>query len=271
MTGASGTLRRRLRLAHVLLATHYAEMVAYRAEIVLWALSGVLPLLMLGVWSQLGAGGAVAGLSPTQLNRYFLSAFVTRQFTVVWLVYQFEDDALHGRLSFLLLQPLAPLWRYLAAHLAEQATRLPVVLMIVAVMLILLPRSLWLPPPLWALAGVVAIVLAFLINFLLHACIASLCFWSERASALERLIVLPHLFLSGLLAPLQAFPAGLKAVALATPFPWMLSFPARLLAHDDSLAVAPGFAVMALWIALLLPLSRRLWRAGVGRYTAMGG
>mgnify|MGYP001006983376 CR=1 FL=1 len=51
-------MRRALRIARVLLATQYAYMLEYRAEIALWALSGVLPLIMLGVWQ--GSGGAVA-------------------------------------------------------------------------------------------------------------------------------------------------------------------------------------------------------------------
>jgi ABC-2 type transport system permease protein len=275
-TAARGARRawgwpQRLRLARVLLATHYAEMTEYRAQILLWALSGVLPLLMLAVWSQLEPAPGAVGLSREQLDRYFLSAFLTRQFTVVWLVYQFEEDALHGRLSLLLLQPLAPLWRYLASHLAEQATRLPVVLAILAGVFLFQPGSLWLPPLPRLLAGLLAIALAFTINFLLHSGIASLCFWSERASALERLILLPHLFLSGLLAPLSSFPPGLRAFAEATPFPWMLAFPARVLAVDPSLNMAKGFAVQILWIALLLPVALKIWRSGVGRYTAMGG
>ena len=120
-------------VARALLVSQYALMLEYRAEIVLWALSGVLPLIMLGVWSGSGAG-AGAGLSPQQISRYFLSAFLVRQFTVVWLIHVFEEDALQGRLSPFLLQPLAPLWRYLAAHFSEQASRVP----IVAVMLLAL-------------------------------------------------------------------------------------------------------------------------------------
>ena len=103
------------RVARALLGSQYALMLEYRAEIALWALSGVLPLIMLGVWSGSGAAAA-AGLSAQQLSHYFLAAFVVRQFTVVWLIQVFEDDALQGRLSPFLLQPLSPLWRYLAAH-----------------------------------------------------------------------------------------------------------------------------------------------------------
>ena len=45
-------MRRGLRIARVLLSTQYALMLEYRAEIALWSLSGVVPLLMLGLWSQ---------------------------------------------------------------------------------------------------------------------------------------------------------------------------------------------------------------------------
>ena len=40
---------RACRLARVLLSSQYALMLEFRAEIVLWALSGVLPLIMLGL------------------------------------------------------------------------------------------------------------------------------------------------------------------------------------------------------------------------------
>jgi ABC-2 type transport system permease protein len=96
-----------------------------------------------------------------------------------------------------------------------------------------------------------------------------LCFWSERASALERLLFIPYLYLSGLVAPLEVFPEGVRRLALWTPFPHMIAVPAQLLA---GLPVDLGFSlrVMALWGALLLPLTMLLWRAGLRRYSAMG-
>jgi len=251
-------------------------MLEYRAEIALWALSGVLPFIMLGVWSGAGTAAEASGFSQSELARYFLCAFVARQFSVVWVVWQFEEDAIQGRLSPYLLQPVHPLWRYVAAHQAEQATRLPFVLVIAAVFFALQPRALALPSPDRALLGVLAVGLAFALNFLLQSLIAALCFWTERASALERLLYVPYLFLSGLLAPLEAFPEPVRAWALHTPFPLMVAFPARLLSGDPfpsgphALSIGGGFAAIALWIGLLLPLLVLLWRAGVRRYAAMG-
>ena len=256
------------RVARALLGSQYALMLEYRAEIALWALSGVLPLIMLGVWSGSGAAAA-AGLSAQQLSHYFLAAFVVRQFTVVWLIQVFEDDALQGRLSPFLLQPLSPLWRYLAAHFSEQASRIPFVAVMLLAVGLAAPGLLWLPSAGALLLGILAIMAAFLLRFLLQVLVTTLCFWSERAAALDRLLMIPYLFLSGLVAPLDTFPPAVRRLALATPFPWMVDFPARLLAGEP-VNVALGFGAIAALCLLLLPIGHWLWRAGLRRYSAMG-
>ena len=262
-----------LRRHAVLWSVQFAYMAEYRAEILLWALSGVLPFIMLAVWCNAAVPGL--GLGSAALGRYFLSAFVVRQFTVVWVVWQFEEDSIQGRLSPYLLQPLHPFWRYVAAHQAEQATRLPCVLLIVSAFFVLQPASFAWPGAGRLLLGILAVGLAFALNFLLQSLIACLCFWSERATALERLIMVPYLFLSGLVAPLQAFPPALQQLARHTPFPYLIAFPAELLAGESVAAAGlfspvAGFVTMMVWLALLFPLFVLLWRAGVRRYGAMG-
>jgi ABC-2 type transport system permease protein len=261
-----------LRLARVLLASQYATMLEYRAEIALWALSGVLPFIMFGVWSGVaGQGGAAAGagLDPGQLARYFLAVFLVRQFTIVWVIHSFEEDLVEGRLSAHLLQPLPPVWRHLSAHLAEQATRLPFAAAMAALFVLVQPAAFRLPPAGSVLLGVLAIHLAFLLRFTLQYALAMACFWSERATALDRLLYIPYLYLSGLIAPLDTYPEAVRRIAMATPFPAMVHLPARLLAGQE-VDVASGFAVMAAWAAVLAPLCWLLWRAGLRRHSAMG-
>lgn len=256
------------RIVGALLGSQYAHMLEYRAEIALWALSGVLPFIMLSLWGASAARPGL-GLDGVGLDRYFLSAFLVRQFSVVWVVYAFEEDALLGRLSPYLLQPLHPLWRYVAAHLGEQLTRLPFAMAIAAVFFLIQPQALWIPSPAQVLLACLATWMAFAIGFLLQSVIASLCFWSEKASALERLLFIPFLFLSGLLAPLAAFPPAVQAVVQWTPFPYLIDFPARVLA-GDTVNLAGGFAAQLAWLGVLLPLVLVLWKAGVRRYSAMG-
>lgn len=264
----AASVRSVLRIARALFSSQYALMLEYRAEIVLWALSGLLPLLMFSLWSNAPAGAA-SGLSPQAFARYFLAAFVVRQFTIVWVVYAFEEDNLLGRLSPYLLQPLPLVWRYVAAHLADQATRLPIVIIMVALFFLFVPSAFWIPSFGQFLLAVLAIQLGFWLNFLLHYAITLLCFWSERARALEKLLYMPYLFLSGLLAPLDLYPAALRTFALHTPFAAMLYLPAQLLSGGPVDLLA-GLLNAVSWLLLLLPLNLWLWRAGVRRYAAMG-
>ena len=256
------------RIAAVLLSSQYAYMLEDRAEIVLWALSGVLPFIMLGLWSAVDAGGGL-GMSPLQLARYFLSAFVVRQFTIVWVMYTFEEDNLNGRLSPYLLQPLPLVWRYVAAHLSEQATRLPFVALLVGLFFLLYPTAFWWPSLSSLLLGILATLAAFALRFLMQFTLTMVCFWSEKASALERLLYLPYLYLSGLVAPLALYPEGVRAFAFWTPFPYMVDVPARILA-GETVPVLQSFAAMAAWAALFLPINLLLWRRGLRHYAAMG-
>jgi len=251
-----------------LLTTQYAYMLEYRIEIALSALSGVLPFIMFSLWSQNDVGNSF-GLNDIGLARYFLSAFIVRQFSVVWVVFSFEEDSLSGRLSPYLLQPLHPLFRYLASHLAEQATRLPFALAIAITFFILNPSSFWLPSLPQFFLAYLSTHLAFSIAFLLQSLVAALCFWTERSSALERLIFVPYLFLSGLLVPLTAFPSNVLKVAMLTPFPYLINFPAKILSGMP-VDIFNGFFTQILWISILIPAVNILWKLGVKRYTAMG-
>jgi ABC-2 type transport system permease protein len=264
-----------LRRHAVLWSVQFAYMAEYRAEILLWALSGVLPFIMLAVWSGAAVPGLGLGSVPPS-GRYFLSAFVVRQFTVVWVVWQFEEDTIQGRLSPYLLQPMHPLWRYVAAHQAEQATRLPFVLLIVSVFFLLQPASFaWPGGPGRLVLGILAVGLAFALNFLLQSLIACLCFWSERATCPGATAhdSLPVPLRSGG-AP-AGLPAGDPAAGPAHPLPLPDRVPRPVAGRGiggGCWPVQPGFGLRhaVAWLAVLFPLLVLLWRAGVRRYGAMG-
>jgi len=96
-----------------------------------------------------------------------------------------------------------------------------------------------------------------------------LCFWTEKASSIERLIFIPTLFLSGLLAPVISFPEYVKSWIYITPFPYLIDFPANLLS-GNKINVIHGFIMQILWISILFPLFKKFWSLGTKKYTAMG-
>ena len=257
-----------IRKARVLLVAYYAYMLEYRAELFLWALSGSLPLILMGVWTKAAQGGQF-GLSPLDFIRYFLAVFIIRQFTVVWVIWEFEKEVIEGRLSPRLLQPLDPVWHHVASHLAERFARLPFMLALVVLFFALYPQAFWVPRLGNFLLFLIAIILAFALRFLIQYTFAIFAFWTERASAIESFWFLLYLFLSGLIAPLQMFPAPVREFVLWTPFPYLVHFPAALLIGLP-VNLGQGFLVILGWGVLFYVLNRWLWRRGLRQYSGMG-
>jgi ABC-2 type transport system permease protein len=244
-------LKNAFKIARVMLSVYYAYMVEYRAELLFWVLSGTFPLILMGLWAEAAQSGQFS-LGPTELVQYFLAVFLVRQFTVVWVIWEFEREVVEGKLSPYLLQPVDPVWRHFFSHVAERFARLPFAFLLVGLFLWLYPDAAWWPSGWNLLLATVAIVLAFCLRFVIQYTFALMAFWTERATALEQFWFLLYTFLSGMVAPLALFPDAVRAVVLWTPFPYLIYFPASLLVNRPE-HVAQGFLAMLLWGGLFLP------------------
>ena len=257
-----------LRRFRVMLSVYNALMVEVRSEIFLWMLATAFPLILMGIWIQAAQGGKLP-LDASQFAQYFAALFIVRQFTVVWVIYEFEVDVLQGRLSPFLLQPIDPVWRHVAAHSAERFTRFPFVFAALGIVLLLIPQARWSPSLFDITAGAVSIYLAFVLRFLIQYTFALFAFWSERASAIEQVWFMVYLFLSGLLGPLDVYSPTMQNIANATPFPLIMYYPAQiLLGRPVNLVWVIGLLLM--WTIIFFVINRLLWRAALKRYSAMG-
>lgn len=261
-------MKRAVRLARTLLVVYYAYMVEYRAELLVWVLSGSLPIILMGIW-VLAARDGQFSLDPIQFARYFFAVFLARQFNVVWVIWDFERELLEGRLSPRLLQPLDPGWHHFAGHVAERAARMPLVLFLVALFLGLYPQAAWVPSGGQIGLFIGVSVLAFALRFLIQYTWAMLAFWTERATAIEQLWFLIYLFLSGMVAPLEVFPPAVRLVVEWTPFPYLIHFPAAILVGIP-VDVGRGVGAMVGWGLIFLALNRWLWYRGLKQYSGMG-
>ncbi|MGL5084024.1 MAG: ABC transporter permease [Microcoleaceae cyanobacterium] len=256
------------RIARVLLSTYYAYMLEYRAELFLWALSGSLPFILMGIWIKAAQTGSFP-LTEVQFAQYFLAAFIVRQFNVVWVIWEFEKDVIQGRLSPKLLQPIDPVWHHFAAHISERFARLPFIVGIVLLFFGLYPEAFWLPRLGTIVLFGCIVFLAFNLRFLMQYTFGLLAFWTERAAAIEDVWFLPYLFLSGIVAPLEVFPPMVREVVLWTPFPYLIHFPASLLIGLP-VDLHRGLLTMGGWGIVFFVINRWLWRRGLKRFSGMG-
>lgn len=261
-------MKRLIRLVKVFLSVYYAYMVEYRAELIFWVLSGTLPIILMGVWIKASEGGQF-GLNPTDFARYFLSVFLVRQFTVVWVIWDFEKEVVEGRLSPRLLQPIDPVWHHFAGHFSERFARLPFAVGLISLFFLLYPQALWLPSLDRVLLFFLVSFMAFALRFLIQYTFAMFAFWTERASALEQLSLLFYLFLSGMIAPLEVFPPLVRDIAQWTPFPYLIHFPASILVGLP-VNVGQGILAMLGWGLVFFLCNRWLWRKGLKQYSGMG-
>jgi ABC-2 type transport system permease protein len=258
----------------ILVSVQHALMLAYRAEIYLWVLAHILPFIMMSVWMNAAAApGSALAQRPIDYARYFVAVFIVRQFSAVWMIYDFEWYVNEGRLSPMLLRPMNVLWHYVAAHLGEQLARFPFFLVVLCLFFVLYPAALWMPSVASMVLGIAAIYAAFALRFAMQYCVATLAFWFERASSMEQLTWLPYLFFSGLVIPLADMPAGLRQILYWTPFPYCIDFPARILTRQlefPSAEIFMGFAIMGGWFVVQSLLGAYLWKRGLLQYSGHG-
>ena len=256
------------KIARVFLSVYYAYMVEYRAELLFWVLSGSLPLILMGVWTQASTNGAFA-FSSLEFTRYFLAVFFVRQFSVVWVIWDFEREVVEGRLSPKLLQPLDPVWHHFAGHLGERFARFPFIMMVLGLFFLINPQAFWIPSLSTMLLASVIIFMAFGLRFLMQYTFALCAFWTERATAIENFWLLFYLFLSGMIAPLELFPPMVRHIVMWLPFPYLIHFPASLI-MGRPMNITQGMSMMMLWGLIFLGLNRWLWRRGLKHYSGMG-
>lgn len=261
-------MKKPLKKIQTLLTVYYAYMVEYRSELILWVLSGSLPIILMGVWIKAAAGGNFS-LNSLDFARYFFAVFLARQLTVVWVIYEFEKEVVEGKLSPRLLQPIDPVFHHLAGHISERFARLPFVFLLIGFFFILYPQAFWIPTLPNLLLFILAALLVFALRFLIQYTLAMLAFWTERATALENFWLLFFLFLSGMIAPLEVFPEAVRNIAMMTPFPYLINFPASILVGLP-VDLTRGFLSIIAWFMIFLGANRLLWRAGLKRYSGMG-
>jgi ABC-2 type transport system permease protein len=139
----------------------------------------------------------------------------------------------------------------------------------VGLFFLLYPQAIWVPSLWRVLLFVPVLGLAFALRFLMQYTFAMFAFWTERASAIEQFWFLFYLFLSGLIAPLEVFPPLVREVALWTPFPYLIHFPAALLIGLP-VDIVRGLLMMLGWSLLCFVVNRWLWRKGLKQYSGMG-
>ena len=271
-SGAKGSVRRALRAFPTLFRVGLVEIVAYRAEFIVWILTTNMPLVMLAIWHAVAAVGPVGRFDQREFTAYYLGVLAVRLLTSTWVVWQMSMEIRDGTLSARLLRPVHPLFAYAAQHLAGVPLRAVVVSPILVIMAFAAGDRLALRDPGMVVIFALALFGAWLLIFFTMVLVGALAFFVDSAIAVFELWLAVHAIFSGYLVPLEALPSWIGRAAAVLPFRFMLGYPVEILvglvgrgAALHQLGVQWGYILMLGALALLV------WRTGVRRYSAFGG
>lgn len=221
----------------------------------------VAPVLGMFVWLQVpGAGG--------QVGSYYLAVICVALMTASYENHTFAQSIYSGDLAAALLRPqspvIGPLGENLAIRLWMVVLGLP---MITAIGLGVGARFSLLA----VLTALPALVLAAVLRFMFVWTLAMAAFWTERVHGVVAFGGVLIGLLGGSAAPNNLLPDPWQSISQMLPFRSMLGFPAEVAAGVLSpVDAAAGYAIAALWTAVLSCCAVGTWRLGVRRYTTVG-
>jgi ABC-2 type transport system permease protein len=262
-----------LRAYVALIKVSWAKALEYRAQIIIWMISFVFPLIMMAVWLAVVAEtGPTAGWTRSDFISYYVAAVLVNRLTFSPVIWDWDDDMRTGNLSTKLVKPLDPFHYLISEQIGWQIFFLVLMLPAIIAASFLIPAIRYpLTPTLVALVAL-SLVLGFVLNTLMGAAIAMLGFWSTQTQNIYSLWWGVGQFVSGWIAPLAMYPESVRSVGSLLPFRSTLGFPIEMLmGRLDAAAIRQGFAVALVWSLVFLVAYRLLWRAGLKRYDAVGG
>lgn len=247
----------------------FAEIVAYRAEMVIWILSATLPLVMLALWNAAAAEGPIAGFGQAEFARYFAITLLVRQLTGAWVLWELNYLIRTGELSPWLLRPLNPLWYNLVSTVAAIPMRVLVLVPILAALFLWRPELAFSPGLARIALFALSVTLALALSWLIQAIFGMLAFWADQSLGIFQAWFAVWAALSGYFVPMPLLPGWLAETARLLPFHASLGAPIDILMGTEA-APLELLAAQAGWVIVAVALVNLLWRAGIRRYGAFG-
>jgi len=270
-----------MRIKWCILRTSIEERLVYRADFAFATLVRFLPIvtqvfLWGAIYKATGPRDAkvINGYTFGDMVAYSLLVMVGRAFSSMpGLTTGIARDIREGAIKKFLIQPIDML-DYLFWHRVAHKLVYYIVAFLPFGLVFWLCRDYftgW--PDIWIVIGsFVALVLAFLVGFLIESLMGLCAFWFLEVSSLVFIYMLLSYFLSGHMLPLDWLPAPYGDIIRWLPFKYLAFVPAAIwlqkYSHQELfLELIQGFA----WVLVLLALNRIALARGLRRYSAFGG
>lgn len=182
-----------------------------------------------------------------------------------------DEDVRTGSIAIQLVRPLSyPLYR-LFATLGERFVRFVITFVAAAAIAFCLVGPLENVQPIGALFFLLALPLAFILDFLGYFLVGLGAFWMEDTFGLMLVYSRVTMVLGGMLIPLQLFPDWLRGPLQWLPFSSIVYGPSRLLVHPENTEFVKVVLNQGIWIAIFGVAVAAIYSVALRRIAANGG
>lgn len=252
---------------------NWAEQWQYRANLIMYlAYWMVSPITYLAVWTTIAnAQGSVNGMTAANFAAYYLTLLPVDILTSSINIFVLAPKIQDGTFSNDLLQPVHPvLTNLLTNNIAFKALQMMVFIPIWIVLVLLFRPELTYT---WqsVLLAIPALIMGFMIRFLMESTLTLLAFWTTRVWAIYQFDTAVSMLLNGAFVPLALMPLWVQTVAQILPYQLGLSFPVLVLLNalpPDQLLL--NFGLQVVWLIALYILFNVVWKRAIKHYSAVG-
>jgi ABC-2 type transport system permease protein len=255
-----------------------AERLVYRGDFALGTLMRFLPIVtQIFLWFavfQAREQKPVSGYNYEDFVAYYLLTMIARAFSSMpGLASGIAAQVRTGEIKKYLVQPVDFLGFLLLSRIAHKLAYYTVAILPFALVFFLCRDYFPAWPSANALvAGIISLVLCFLLGFFLEASMGLVGFWWLEVSSLLFVYMLFSFFLSGHMFPLDMLPEPWQTAVELSPLMYLAYFPAAvLLGKIQGFDLIVGLIMEAQWLIVFMLLSRVLYERGTRRYSAFGG
>lgn len=213
----------------------------------------------------------VFGYTFPQMFMYTVFSAMISKIISSGIQFEISNDIKHGQLSSFLYRPASYTMYKISAYLGGKAVYLIISFLIIYTVLVAFKIDI-------ATSGLrfpvfmLALLFAFVLNFLIYHIISSLAFWLDEIwyfyFAMGFLINL----LSGGIFPLDIFGKTVSSLASYMPFQYTIFFPVNIVnGRYEMKEIVMGIGLQLVWIAIMAMVSAVCWGRGKKKYSAVGG
>src|SRR5215216_4009980 len=253
---------------------NWAEQWQYRANLLMYLLYWLVsPIIYLAVWTSIAnSKGDVSGLTANDFVSYYMTLLIVDQVTSNIVVHTFAYKVQDGSLSGELVRPIHPmLTNALVNNIAFKMLTIMGFIPVWTVLYFLFKPEFNSVTLTGILLAIPAMLMGFLIGFLLSASITSLAFWTTRVYSIHEFYYALQLLFSGQFVPLTLMPKFIQDVAQFLPFQLLIYFPIQvILGKLSSAQILQGYITGVIWLVIATTVFNLVWGNGVKRYSAVG-